>query len=316
MLYQVCGMLIESNLPLFEQAYSGRDTAECRFRLAAAAPADHQPQQWFHEWREEDGVSWLLFGHRPGGYLLRFPDLADFSVSSDGGAIECVPLPGVPLETIRHLLLDQVVPLVCSRRGRLALHASAVATPAGALAFVGTTGQGKSTLAASLVLRGFPLLTDDCLVLDLRAGQLYGTPSYPGVRLWDDSLATLFAGKLDAKHVAHYTTKRRVAVGADPASFHNAPIPILRIYFLATPEGGADENAVRVTLIPPSLALVDLVRFSFKLDITDQALLREEFQLLSKIVTMPLLYRLTFPHDYAWLTQAQSAVLAPLGDLA
>ena len=88
---------------------------------------------------------------------------------------------------MRHLLLDQVMPLVLSR-DRLVLHASAVATPAGAAAFIGFTGAGKSTLAASLSAAGFPILSDDCLVIERDGRGFLARPFYPGARLWPDSV--------------------------------------------------------------------------------------------------------------------------------
>ena len=34
-----------------------------------------------------------------------------------GAKVRCQPRPGIPLKTIRHLLVDQVMPLVLSQRG-------------------------------------------------------------------------------------------------------------------------------------------------------------------------------------------------------
>lgn len=313
MRYQVCGLVVESNLPLFEQSGGIHAQPDCFFRLLPPALPEDLHLDWFHEWTLEDGSAWLLFARSTDGYLLRFPELADFRVAHDGSAITCAPLPGVPLETIRHLLLDQVFPLVCSRLGRLALHASAVATPAGAIAFVGSTGMGKSTLAASLAQRGFPLLTDDCLVLEHHDERLLGLPHYPGVRLWEDSRTTLFSANRKAEPVAHYTSKRRVLFDHEGTSFSDSPVPIARIYFLAPAEDTQQAQATIITPMPPSAALVELVRYSFKLDIGDQALLRDEFLRLSRIATLPLLYQLSFRHDYALLPAVHNAVLAPLG---
>src|SRR5207253_1964784 len=144
------------------------------------------------------------------GYLFHFPELADFRIDAAGRTIRCHPVPGTPLETIRHLFLDQVIPLVLSKRGKLVVHASATLFSEGASAFIGMAGAGKSTLAASLADRGFPLLTDDCLLLEEKGHEFSVIPSYPGVRLWDEASSALFGQVPFSGPVAHYTQKKRL----------------------------------------------------------------------------------------------------------
>ena len=58
------------------------------------------------------------------------------------------PFPDSPPETIRHLLLNQVLPLVLSRRGRTVLHASAVSYAGRVAAFIGVGVFGALAVAA------------------------------------------------------------------------------------------------------------------------------------------------------------------------
>ena len=64
----------------------------------------------FHEWALQDGTLWPLFFRTAAGYLLRFPDLADFTVSPDGREVSVYPARGVSDQTIEHLYLNQVLP--------------------------------------------------------------------------------------------------------------------------------------------------------------------------------------------------------------
>jgi len=57
------------------------------------------------------------------------------------------------------------------QRGRLVLHATAVAIGDRALAILGEKGAGKSTLAAALTRRGHRLLSDDVVVIEERDGR-------------------------------------------------------------------------------------------------------------------------------------------------
>ncbi|HXF17406.1 MAG TPA: hypothetical protein VN496_10400, partial [Burkholderiales bacterium] len=88
----------------------------------------------FHEWSFPDGALWTQFYRTKEGYLLRFPGLADFQVSADDLAVTCHPAPEATGETSRHLYLNQVLPLVLSKLGKLVFHASAIEVENGAVA--------------------------------------------------------------------------------------------------------------------------------------------------------------------------------------
>jgi hypothetical protein len=131
-------------------------------RLPRRTAAARRPRRWFHRQRQPDGRRWLSFARYPGGYLLRFIGLADFDVRPAARQIHGYRTPVTPPHTFNHLLLDQVLPLAAGGPHRLALHASVVDVDGRAVAFLGASRQGKSTLAAALARRGHTLLSDDC----------------------------------------------------------------------------------------------------------------------------------------------------------
>ena len=63
------------------------------------------------------------------------------------------------------LLAGPVAAEVLARAGHLVVHGSAVATPSGAVVFVGPPSVGASTLAAALSNHGYPLLSDDVVAI-------------------------------------------------------------------------------------------------------------------------------------------------------
>ena len=60
------------------------------------------------------------------------------------------PSPDADERAVRLCLLGPIVALIPHQRGRLILHASAVAVGGDAIAFLGGQGWGKSTIAAAL----------------------------------------------------------------------------------------------------------------------------------------------------------------------
>ena len=115
----------------------------------AQAPCAAVP---FHTWDLPEGSNWATFYRTPSGFLLRFPDLADFEVSVDGRCVTCSPAPDVPEATAEHLYLNQVLPLALSKLGKLVFHGSAVEIGTDSIAFVAKSGRGKSTLAAGFAV--------------------------------------------------------------------------------------------------------------------------------------------------------------------
>lgn len=83
-------------------------------------------------------------------------------------------------------LSSLIAGVILHQRDELALHASAVAMPGGAVAFSGGSGLGKSTIASALALRGYPLLADDVCRVEFREGVPVVFPGPPRLRLWPD----------------------------------------------------------------------------------------------------------------------------------
>jgi hypothetical protein len=306
--YSVCNAALESDL-----AFPELDEFECpepefRFTLCDT-PAGHGGDcEWLHTWSLRDDTPWLLLGRLASGYLLRFPEMADFAVSQDAGAIRCYPGTDTPTGTVRHLFLDQVMPLLLSRRGCLVLHGSAVSTSEGAIAFVGPASSGKSTLASGFSADGMAVLTDDCLLLQEVGGRLAALPSYPGVRLWPETADAMFGEGKPLAEVAHYTEKRRLDGDAGIA-FCTRPAVLRRVYFL-TPPGEAEQAAeVRIEPLSSRDAVVELVKYTYLIDVTDRQRLRQEFERLSRVAVQPLFYRLAFPHDFSRLAEVRQAIL-------
>jgi GTPase SAR1 family protein len=306
--YSVCNAALESDL-----AFPELDEVECsdpefRFRFCHTSAGDGGDCEWLHIWSLEDGTPWLLLGRLASGYLLRFPEMGDFAVSQDAGDIRCYARSHTPAATIRHLFLDQVVPLLLSRQGCLVLHGSAVSVPEGAIAFVGPTGSGKSTLASSFSKDGMAVLTDDCLLLQEECGRLTAIPSYPGVRLWPETADAMFGKGKTLAEVAHYTEKRRVdrSVGIE---FCTRPTELRRMYFLPPPEEAEQTAEVRIEPLSSRDAVVELVKYTYLIDVTDRQRLRQEFERLSRVAVQPLFYRLACPRDFSRLAEVRQAIV-------
>jgi hypothetical protein len=311
-LYKICGYTFGSKIPLPELAAVDDPCADFVFELLPSTEDLIEPVHWTNHWTSLDDAVWLAFAKIDGGYLLRFPELADFVVSTDARSVRCYPREYVPSETVRHLLLNQVIPLVLSHLGSLVLHAAACATPWGAIAFMGMTGMGKSTLAAGFGLQGFPILTDDCLLVEEQNGSVMSIPSYPGIRLWPESVSALFREEPTLQPLAHYTEKRRLLFG----QIHpEAPVPLASIYVLSHSQKTKRAAGVTIEPLRASEALLEIVKHTFQLDNTGRERLRRSFRQCEWLAKSVPFFKLSFPRRHAYLSAVTTALLNHLETL-
>ena len=108
----------------------------------------------------------------------------------EGREIVVDAVPGAALGRITWCLRSSMLAALMMQRGCFPLHGSCVDAPEGAVLLVGSVGAGKSTLAALLNSRGFPLVCDDMAVLQETGGQTEVLASTPEFSLWAQTLAT------------------------------------------------------------------------------------------------------------------------------
>lgn len=327
--FQVCDLVIESSVLLPELREAAEGAADCRFKVLPPGDEFAGEFRWFHRWPSQrcqdhnypncdslkHDAAWLTFADLGEDYLLRFPDQADFLISRDGKEVQCCPAPGTPQSTVRHLFLDQIIPLILTRREPLVLHASANLTSRGVIAFVGKSGQGKSTLAACLGQAGYRLISDDYVVLRRVAVRKpvedwIAVPSYPGVRLWPDASDGIFAAPPESAEIAHYTEKRRVN---DPklVPFADQPSSLRCLYILDDED---DEDTFpqepSAVLLSPKAAFMKLVAATFNLDIRDKVLLEQQFEATADLSSRVPCFHLRYSRDFSAVPAVLQLILS------
>ena len=110
---------------------------------------------------ESEDVVWQQAGQRT---LFRFPCGVRLLVE-DGRSVRYAMERGATPHDVRTFLLGRVWGALAMQRGLLPLHASSVTRGPDLDAFTGRSGMGKSTLAAALGSHGYPLFTDDVLLV-------------------------------------------------------------------------------------------------------------------------------------------------------
>lgn len=309
MKYSIFSYILESDTKLPELCAKPPTTpADIFFQLAAVPLPTHSIINWYHHWRLPNGQISISAGKDGHMYWLRFPRIVDFQLSPGSDSITAYRHDGIPDQTIRHLLLDQVIPRLLSHQGKQILHASCIQTENSALAFCGESGWGKSTLAAYFHSEGHPLLTDDCLLLETNdSGDVLGIPNYHGMRLFQDSLS-LLPEEQESKPVAHYGNKRRISIENDS---NNLPTKIKAIFILPDPKQHPITESVSICPISGVAAAIALIKNSFPLDITNKDTIGDELRRIATIAGAKNMsvYQLHYPQKMDILPTVRKLIL-------
>ena len=125
----------------------------------------------------------------PRRFWMQVPEVGRLGVEK-GVAITLDPEPGRD-EELKAFLLGSGFGALLHQRNMLPLHASAVRVGEKAVAFLGSPGAGKSTLAVHLSRGGEPFLCDDICALADMAGTPVLSPGLRVHKLWGDALAAM-----------------------------------------------------------------------------------------------------------------------------
>lgn len=239
-------------------------------------------------------VDYVALERPDGTTLLRFTGTCDMELAADLSDVVVHPVEGADRGIAVVLTTGAMLAFQLYRRGHAVLHASAVAVPAdgdaqAAIAFVGASGGGKSTMATLMCSDGARLVTDDVLRVDTAgAGRPTVHLGATGLRLRKgaDSLASLFP---DAPAQRRSADLRHVL---SPRSDAPDLLPLAAVVVPA-PDRGITELALE--RLAPKDALFDLLSFPRLLGWRDPVVLREHLGHLSALVAQVPVFRAQVP---------------------
>jgi hypothetical protein len=307
--YRAYGLTLSSTVPFPELPPIRARRAALRFRLASGRI---DPHGWIEAAPRllSGGDPWLIVAKRGPKYRLRFGDRADLVLMRDGRTLVGYRHGHTPLIAIRQLFLDQALPMVLSHLGRTVLHASAVAWDGGAVALLGPAGAGKSTLAASLAVNGWPVIADDAVLLRRRGDEVLTTPAYASLRICSDALTVMGRGGRPPR-VSPVSGKWRIGPGDPGFTFCDRPAPLRRIYLLDSARG-PQSRRIRIEALSRRESVIELIKYSYVMDVTDRAQVVDHLDRLMHECAPIGLRRLTYPRDLAALPRVQAAILRDL----
>ena len=252
--YSLYGLRVRSDLPL-PLAPERNDGADLTVRFAGLIPRS-VPMPLSKEWRRE-GDQWLLRFQNHTGQVLEFRyDLGGKSINIRQSYPE-------PSDTL-FVLMCPAFAAALHLQGRLALHATSLVHNGEAILLMGSSGTGKSTLAAALAFAGLPFHADDISALSWDNGRPVVQAGYPRLKVTPgicealglpaNALRPLFAA-------APEYPETWVDCAVLPGGFHCAPAPLRTIYLLSGRSAGL--QTPRLETLSPGQAAMAMVRFLY-----------------------------------------------------
>ena len=238
----------------------------------------------------------------PSYYWLRIHGIGCYLVTNGEEIVVC-PEPGARPLDVRAYLLGTGFVALCQQRHLLPLHASAVSTRKGVVAFLARSGQGKSSLAAYLAQRGFSVLADDiCLIDSASSGPAMVIPTAPWLKLWRNSLEHLGRRVQGLERVFSEDDKYRL-----PLANTLSPEPIGRLVFLeSNPNQASATEMQELSAVEAIPLLMDLTHQAYVLQATGQ--LEQSFLRCSRVSSQARAYRLIRPWGFEHLESSVDAL--------
>jgi hypothetical protein len=198
---------------------------------------------------------------------------------------------------------ERVIPLMAQgpglsvllhQRGYLTLHASCVMIHSRAVAFVGSTEAGKSTIAAALLSRGHALVADDVTVVCNSGPAPLAFPGYPGLHLLAD--AAKYFGEELGRPIGLDGEDEKYTFRA-VRGFPSLPVPLARVYLLS------DGPDLQISPVSGHEAVYELVKNSYWIRLMHDSRPSSYFLQCARLFTQIPIMRLTRPRDVSQLPE-------------
>lgn len=214
------------------------------------------------------------------GYVLRFHGTCDFVVDQALTDVTVHVVDGADADRVGVLAAGSLLSFLLALRAQPVLHASAVQIGEEAIAFVGASGMGKSTMATLVCADGGTLITDDVLRLELDG------ISRPRCRLGATELRLRkAAAELSARFVnapgRRTTADSRQALRVRPSTTDNLPLSAIVV---PMPDHSGARTTTDVARLDAMDALITLTKFPRLIGWTDPAVMDRQFHELAALV--------------------------------
>jgi hypothetical protein len=182
-------------------------------------------------------------------------------------------------------------------------------TDHGVAAFLGNSGDGKSTLAAILVRHGCKLVTDDMLVVVRNRSGWSAQPGPPRLKLYRPMADHLVGSTRDRVAMNPDTTK--LIIPLDTSHCATEAHRLTAVYILSQEANGQPRRPV-IQRLSPAAAFPRLLAHTADHYPSEKARLRRQFEFATTMVQEIPIKTLAYRREKAQMVDLRDAVLADI----
>ena len=304
--YDVYGISIRTDLhfPLQQTAGSLQPAVEFFrsgplhfWRVLQGMSVRPDPENWREDLTLPDGSDYI-----------RWPTLFECLISPDGRRIAYNLLSESSILAFETYLLGSVLSCALVKLGHEILHATAVVVDGEALALLGPSGHGKSTLAAAFLSAGYPVLTDDLLVFKETQDGILIPPGIPRIKLFPEDAEQFLP--FSAAGVPMNPLTQKLVIPLREPHFQHTPAPLRAVYRLPDPWAKHATNKIRVSRMPAKSAFIKLLAGTFNKNVLEPARLKRHFEATSRLLLKVPVRSLAFQRELSCVAAVRDAIVA------
>jgi hypothetical protein len=213
------------------------------------------------------------------------------------------------LNDIVGYLLGPILGFLLRVRGITCLHASGIVVNGKALALVGASGVGKSTLAAAFATEGHTVLTDDVMPLVFKKEILHAVAGYPHIRLYPKSFKNLKGIPNELPELMSNSDKCFLDLTTTSYQFQCGSVPLKIIYILDWDIDNTLEN-VKISSVAPSKAVSLLAANTYRNELLNSEMKSNEFLFLGRLASLIPMKKIQPVDDIAAIPELVEAILS------
>jgi hypothetical protein len=238
---------------------------------------------------------------------LHVLDVASFKLSLEDRTVVAFPRRDASRERIEAEFMHTVWPVLLQLGGAEVLHGSAVVGPHGVVALCALSDTGKSTLAQGLTRRGYDLLADDAIVLEIGSEIV-------------DVFPLPFQARLRPATAEHFGFAPNRLVDGRVRLEHErarASLPLAAVCLLEKVAALPGDAVTRILRVAPADALPHLLRHAITFGYQDserkRTMIGHYLDLASHVAIHQVVFEAGFGHLSRVLDDLERHVIAPVG---
>lgn len=243
--------------------------------------------------------------------VIQSPTVGVFRINFEKRRIDWAAARKISHQFIHAILRARILGFAVSHATpSLLLHASVVVRGGQGVAIGGVIAEGKSTLTAACLSKGFSLLSDDIAVIRKKQNRFILYPGAPEFRLWPKTARQFQKVGMHGVRLSPEVKKQKFLLGPKTAwRFTKKPVPLRVVYILSRKKG---DGKIQIENLSGQEALTEILKCFYNPIMEQPGVLRHHFEMAVQVARHVPIKRLVYPSGFDKLDAVRNAIVRDL----